>query len=259
MLIGMTNLSAQECEYLEYYDLTAIATKSYSDKKYKEAEENFKLAFSKTQFPLGKDLELALTVAQKRKDSEWANKISIKLAKGGVPLRYFGKLKSYEWYDDFVLDFEKYSNYYNDNFEPELRVKFNSLIDRDAFFTRKLMDWNYGTIEITAENAYNEANAIYAELKQLTEKYGFPSEHNMGYNYVRRLNRIDDYKTLALMIHIFKYGVRIYENEIPNYVCNGILHPNSEQVLKQSVSFGNSRGIEHEMKVREEMYKKKKG
>ncbi len=254
----MTNLSAQECEYSEYYDLSAIATKNYSDKKYKEAEENLKLAFSKTEFPLGKDLELALSVAQKRKNSEWANEISIYLAKGGVPLRYFEKLKSFKWHGKFKEEYKTYSDYYNENYKPELREKLNLLIDRDAIFTQKLMDWNYGTINLTAENASQEANAILSELKTLTEKYGFPSEQIMGYNYVRRLNRVENYKIGALMIHLYKYGELVYEKEIPNIICNGILHPNYQQTLKKSRGFGNSTGIEQEMKARFEKNKKKK-
>ncbi len=259
ILIFTAKSIAQDCEYTAYYPLVELASKNYSDKNYEDAEKNLKLAFTKTEHPLGSDLHLAFSVAQKRKDTKWAEQIAIRLAKGGVPLRYFRYYKKSDWYDNFVKDFENYSNFYKENFYPELRDKFNSLIERDAVFTKKTMDWYYGTIEIAAENAYNEANAIYSELKQLTEKYGFPSEHNMGYNYVRRFNRIEDYHTLVLMIHIYKYGERIYENEIPNYICNGILHPNSKQTLKQSMGFGNSKGIEHEMKVRQEMYKKKKG
>jgi hypothetical protein len=66
----LTNLSAQECKYAEYYNLISSANKNYSEKNYKDAQDNLKLAFSKIDFPLGKDLELALSVAQERKDSE---------------------------------------------------------------------------------------------------------------------------------------------------------------------------------------------
>jgi hypothetical protein len=85
ILFLMAKSFAQDCEYKEYYPLVDAATKDYSDKKYKEAEKKLKLAFTKTEFPLGQDLHLALLVAQKRKDSEWAEQIAIKLAKGGVP------------------------------------------------------------------------------------------------------------------------------------------------------------------------------
>ncbi len=251
-------LPAQECEYEGYYQIVELARKAYSKQNYKEASNKFKLAFSKTNFPLGHDLSFALIAGNKTKEDIWTASIAKKLAKGGVPLRYFVKYKKKKWYIKFKSEFTKYQEYYNQNFEPELKEKFYSLIDRDAIFTQKTMDWYYGTIEIKAENASKEANAILSELKLLTEKYGFPSEHNMGYNYVRRLNRIENYSILALLIHIYKYGERVYENEIQNLICNGALHPNYRQALNQSQGFRNNTGIEKEMKVRQEMYSKKR-
>ncbi|MDO5968595.1 hypothetical protein Q4Q35_02135 [Flavivirga aquimarina] len=254
-----TNLSSQECEYEEYYQIVDLARKEYSKQNYKEASKNFKLAFTKINFPLGIDLALSLFSANKIKDDLWAGVIAEKLAKGGIPLRYFFKYKKKSWYQKFNSEFEKYNEYYYQNFDTELKVKYFSLIERDAIFTRKTMDWYYGTIEIKAVDAIKEAKAIISELKQLTEKYGFPSEHNMGYNYTRRLNRVGNYTHIhALMIHIYKYGERVYENEIPNFICNGVLRPNFQQTLKQSMGFGHNMGIEHEMKVREKMYNKKK-
>ena len=251
--------SAQECEYEEYFKLVALGKKAYSKQNYKEASQKFKLAFSKTDFPLGHDLSFALVAADKTKDDIWAGDIAEKLAKGGVPLRYFMKYKRKNWYPKFLSEFKIYNDYYNQNFETELKNKYNSLKERDASFTRKTMDWYNGSIEISAEDAGKEANAILSELKELKEEYGFPSEHNMGYNYVRRLNRIESNNySIALLTHIYKYGERIYENEIPNFICNGFLHPNSQQILKQSMGFGKNKGIEHEMKVRQEMYNKKK-
>ena len=126
------------------------------------------------------------------------------------------------------------------------------------------MAWYYGTIEITAENGTKEANEILSELKKLTDKYGFPSERNMGYSYEKKLNRIvRSNTTIVLMIHIYKYGVRIYEDKIPDFICDGVLHPRDLQKLKQSMGFGYyssyyNEGFEYEMKVRQEMYNKKK-
>jgi len=251
-------LLGQECNYEEYFNIVDLAKKAYNKQDYKEASKQFKLAFSKTDFPLGNDLSFALVTANKTKDNLWAGLIAEKLSKGGVPLRYFMNYKKKKWYGKLEQEFTKHKEYYNENFSPELKEKFNSLIKRDALFTSKTMDWSYGIIKITAKNAAIEANNILSEFKELTEKYGFPSEHNMGYNYVRRLNRIEQSNSsIVLMIHIYKYGERIYENEIPNFICKGFLHPYSQQNLKQSIGFGNSMGIEHEMKVRQEMYYKK--
>ena len=44
-----------------------------------------------------------------------------------------------------------------------------------------------------------------------------------------------------------------FENEIPYIVCNGGLHPKWIDTLKKIRGFGNSTGIEQEMKAR---YKK---
>lgn len=250
------NLSAQECEYKEYYNIVSSARKKFSKQDYKEANKEFKVAFSKTDFPHGVDLDFALVSANKTNDNLWAGQVAEKLAKGGIPLRYFVKYKKKKWYSKFISEFEKYKEYYNQNFKPELKNKLKSLREKDAKFTRKTMDWHYGTIEITAESASDEANEILSEFKQLIDKYGFPNERTMGYNYVRRLNRVERYTTIVLMVHIYKYGVRIYENQIPNFICNGALPPESQQILKQSMGFGNSKGIENEMKVRQEKYKK---
>ena len=60
-----------------------------------------------------------------------------KLAKWGAPLKYFVKLKTLEWYENFTTGFEPYSNYYNENFNPKLResLNLNLLKERDALFT----------------------------------------------------------------------------------------------------------------------------
>jgi hypothetical protein len=257
IFILITNfLEAQTCKYEEYFALADMAAKSYKDENYKEAEKTLKLAFSKTNFPFGDELNLALLVARKTKDYVWAEEIAVQLAKGGVPLRYFGKFKEAKWYENFHSNFETYTKYYNENFNPELRDRMNLLIKKDKEFTSKLMEWHYGEIELTVEYTYEEASSILSELKAIVQEYGFPSEQVMGYNYDRRLNQVSYYKTNILLIHLNKYGELVYENEIPNLICDGILHPNMLQILNNSRGFGNSTGIEQEMTVRYEKYKK---
>ena len=92
-MIIVTNSYAQNCNYEEYYNFYDLAKKNYSEKNYKKAEKNIKLAFRKIEFPMGSGLQLALLIAQKQNDSKWAEQISINLAKGGVPLKFFRYLK----------------------------------------------------------------------------------------------------------------------------------------------------------------------
>ena len=81
-----------------YHEFYSTSWEWKKKQNYKEASKEFKLAFSKTTFPLGFDLDLALVTANKTKDNLWAGLIAEKLAKGGVPLRYFVKYKKKEWY-----------------------------------------------------------------------------------------------------------------------------------------------------------------
>ena len=251
-----TNLSAQECEYEEYYSLVASAWKNYNDKDFKESEINLKLACTKTDFPLGKDLNLALLVAQERKDAEWAEEISIILAKGGVPLRYFEKLKSFKWHEKFKADFKIYSDYYSVNYKPELREEFSSLLQRDKDFNSKYHEWRTRKNEMTLQELIDGASQILSDFKKLSEKYGFPNEKLMGYNYVRRKNSVEQYNTEVLVVHTYQFGVLIFKDKIHEIVCQGGLNPIFEETLKGIRGFGDSTGIEQEMNAR---YKKYRG
>lgn len=251
----MTNLSAEDCEYTEYYPLVELASKNYSEKNYENAEKNLKLAFSKTDYPLGADLHLAFLVAQKRKDSKWAEQIAIRLAKGGIPLSYFRYHKKSDWYDNFNADFKTYSDYYKENYNQELRDNFLSILNRDKEFNSKYHDWRTRKIDLTLNELINGASEIISDFNQITDEYGFPNEKLMGYNYVRRKNSIEHYNSGVLIIHIYQLGVLIFENEIQKIVCDGGLHPNYEETLKKIRGFGNSTGVEQEMKARYEKYR----
>ena len=255
ILFFVVNLFAQNCEYTEYYPIVELARENYSDKKYKEAEKNLKIAFTKTEHPFGADLHFALAVAQKQKNNEWAEQIAIHLAKGGVPLRYFRYHKKYEWYDKFNAGFKTYLDYYKENYNQELRDNFLSLLNRDKEFNSKYHDWRTREIELTLDELINGASEIISDFNQMTDKYGFPNEKLMGYHYVHRKNSIEHYRSEALIIHINQRGVLVFENEIDKIVCDGGLHPNYEQTLKKIRGFGNSTGVEQEMKVRYAKYR----
>ena len=248
-------VSAQECEYGEYYRIVDSAKKDYSKQDFKEANQKFKLAFSKTDFPLGQDLSFALISAVKSKDDNWAKTIAENLAKGGIPLRYFGKYKNEKWYKEFSPEFEKHSNFYKDSLNPVLKDKLLSLLEKDREFNSKYHAWRTRETELTLQELINGATEILVEFNTLTEKYGFPNERVMGYNYVRRKNVIESFPIEALIVHIYQRGVLIYENEIPNIACNGGLHPKWIETLKNIRGFGNSTGIEQEMKARYEKFR----
>ncbi len=258
ILIFMTKSVAQDCEYADYYPLFELARKNYSEKEYKEAERNIKLAFEKTSFPLGEGLHLALQIAQKQNDSEWAEQLAIKLAKGGVPLPYFRYMRKYDWYDDFAADFENYAQFYKENFNPKLREELLDIISRDKAFNKKFHEWRTRKIELTIDELIEGASSIISDFKKLTDEYGFPNERLTGYNYVRRTDRIEYFHTDVLMVHTYQRGVLMFENEIHDIVCEGGLHPNYEEILSKTRGRGNSTGVEQEMKARFKEFRGKK-
>ncbi|WP_143815194.1 hypothetical protein [Maribacter sedimenticola] len=244
------NSFGQQCEYQEYFLLTDLAKDQTSKKDYKAAKNNFKQAFSKTSFPLGHDLSYALYVADETNDDEWALLIAKQLAKGGIPLRYFVKFKKRKWYKRFVSEFHSLNQYYEENFNLEIRVRFLELSKKDADFTEKYHSWRVREIELTKEELINDATERLNDFKEFNQKYGFPNEQTMGYNYNRRLNRIEPYPVGAMMIHIYQMGVLLYQDSIPNFVCTGGLHPSYKKNLKTIRGFGNSTGVKQEIEAR---------
>ncbi|MGA9237651.1 hypothetical protein [Robiginitalea sp.] len=248
-------LPVQECQYEAYFQITDLAKKQTASERFTEARANFQEAFSQIEFPLGHDLSVALYVADQTKDFEWASLLAKKLAMGGAPLRYFSKFKNRKWYNEFELKFEEYAKFYKTNFNHELRNRFMVLSRRDIEFTERYHSWREGKIEMTLEELIDGATEIVTEFIRLNEEYGFPDEQKMGYNYVRRKNDIEPYDILAVVVHIYQRGVLILQDDIPNIVCSGGLHPGYEKTLKQVRGFGNSTGVEQEMQARYSKYR----
>lgn len=216
------------------------------------------MLFSKTEFPLGHDLSFALISAIKSNDDNWTVTIAENLAKGGIPLRYFGKYKKEKWYKKFSSEYENYSTFYRDSLNPNLKEKLLSLLEKDREYNEKYHKWRTREIEMTLQELTDQANEILIEFKTLIDEYGFPAERLMGYNYVRRLNRVKPFPIEALIVHIYQRGILIFENEIPKIVCEGGLHPQWIETLKKIRGFGDSSGIEQEMKARYEKFRGEK-
>lgn len=248
--------SGQKCEYAEYFRLTDLAKIDCNKQNFKEAVRNFKLAFKETEFILGHDLSYALIAANEIKDNQWAGQIAKKLAEGGIPLRYFSKFKKKKWYKEFEVAFQNYAEYYEECLNKEMRNRFLEISQNDFEFTNKYHDWRERKIEIPIQELIDGATKILMDFKNFNEKYGFPNEQEMGYNYVRRKNRIEPYKVDVLLIHIYQMGTPIFKDDIHNFVCKGSLHTSFEKTIERIQGFGDSTGIEQEMKAR---YKKFRG
>ena len=247
--------SGQNCKYAEYYHLTDLAKSDCKKENFKDARSNFKLAFAETVFPLGHDLSYALYTANKLKDDQWARQIAENLAKGGIPLRYFVKFKKKKWYNGFASNFLDYEEYFKKHFNVEMRNRFLIISKNDSQFTDKYHEWRERKIELTLQELIDGATNVLMDFKGFNEKFGFPSELKMGYNYVRRKNNIEPYPINVLMIHIYQMGTLLYKDNIHTLVCQGALHTNFEMTLKKIQGFGDSTGVEQEMKARYKKYR----
>lgn len=244
------SLFSQECDYKNYNQIIGLARKEYKAGNFKEAQEIFKEAFSKTDFPLGLDLSFALATANKIKDDSWAIEIASKLAKGGIPLRYFNQFKSHKWFDKFKEEFNAYAKFYKDNFNIEMKEAFKKLKQDDKGNNEKYHRWRTKEIEMTLNELIEGAKKISNDFKQFIEDYGFPTEKKMGYNYIYRLNRIERYNFEVLITHIFQRGEYLFKSEIDTMICQGVLLPNFKEILRTTSGYSNGKGIEQEMIAR---------
>lgn len=248
-------LLGQDCIYAKYDSLVNIARKNFKDKKSEKGKAHFQLAFETFAFPRGEDLNFALYKAREIKDDGWANELAEKLSKGGVPKRFFFQFKKEKWYSSFSQNFEDYSKFYQDNFNHDLRQKLLQLLDKDNNRVDRYHKWRTREIEMSLDNLIKEAKEVVVDFEKIIAKYGFPSEKMVGYKYVRRTNKVENYEVSALMIHMYQSGVRLFENSIPELMCLGVLPVNFENNIKKIHGLSDCVGLENEMKARYETFR----
>ena len=254
VLISVIGYS-QDCTYKTYYELVGEAKSAHYKQDYIIAKKKFKKAFSTVEFPLGHDLSYALIAADQTKDSKWAKEIAIKLAKGGVPIRYFAKLNKFDWYKQFKSDFKNYKTYYSENFNLKLKQKWIALILLDREINNRFHEFREAKIQMTVEEMITDALSVSSEFHEIINKHGFPGEQEMGYLYIKGKNRIENYPSPVLVRHIYQRGETMFDNEISNFVCQGKLRDQSV-MSKELIGFYYGLGLEQVMKLLHERFKK---
>jgi len=256
LVLTATNVLAQDCRYGEYFSLTKEARQLYNTKKYKDAGMAFKTAFSTVDFPLGVDLALALKTAKKLEDEKWAEIVSIQLAKGGIPLKFFDHLQKFKWYTKFRDDFSNYEQHYKENFNADLRQKLLDAKRVDQEWNEQFHKWRVRAIELTEEELLIGFSHNLNAFEAIFKEYGFPSEQVMGYYYSRK--QVAEYPTGVLLTHIYQGGVLLYFNELNVLACQGYITPDYVDILKSVRGFGDSTGVEQEVKARIKKFRKEK-
>ena len=248
----------QHCEAIEYHRIIKEAKIDYNNKKYKEASKKIKEAFSKKIIPFGEDLDFALKMAIKTNNNEWAKEIAIVLAKGGVPIKYFLKLKKFTWYNEFIINFKNYSDFYQIKCDSSFESNMISLIEKDKKFTYKYHGWRLKKTEMSLEEMTEKAVNIFDLFCSIIDKYGFPSSENVGYYYNKGKDRVESYNTEILLIHIYQRGELIFNDELEKLFCFGNIDINTHNALIEvSRQFeNNSPGVRVEMKRRYDYFNK---
>ncbi|MBK8706041.1 MAG: hypothetical protein IPN33_22440 [Saprospiraceae bacterium] len=248
----LAGLLAQDCPYQKYFYWAGTAILDYAEEDYAAANKHFKTAFSKTIFPLGTDLDLALKTAVKTRDTVWAESLAIQLAKGGIPIPYFHQLNGFRWYPQFEQHFVQYRRSFAENFDLALREKLLALRIQDSLFNVKYHLWRVGEIKMGLQELIDGATSISKGFTALVSNHGFPCEQKMGYYYVN--GEIQSFPTVVILIHMYQHGELRYKDRLSNIVCDGKLRPADQALLNGIKGFGDSTGIEQEMKIRYERY-----
>lgn len=249
------NILSQECPYTLYSRLSDSARQSFKNQKFKEARNLFQQAFQQTDFPLGHDLSFALVAAVETDDHHFAKTIATQLAKGGIPKRYFSKYAKKKWYTEFSAEWPANIKYFEEHFNRGMRDQFLALIELDNSFNNQYHQWREGKIEFSPEELIESAQRVVDGFEEFQQEFGFPLERKMGYNYDRTKNRIEPYPTHIVLIHVYQRGMRLFEENLEEMVCQGGLDPRYLPTIKKIQGFGDGTGIENEMRARFRKYR----
>ena len=248
----------QECIYDNYNRYIKEATKDFNNKKYDKAKLNFNLAFEAAEVPLSIDIINALNLYLKVNDEEMIHKLSIMLAKGGIPNKYFQKFQSLNWYSKFEQNFSQYDSIYKNDFNTEYRRRITELIAYDIEFNEKYHDWRSGNIDMSLGEMISEAKYIALEFENMINEYGLPLEKEIGYYYDDRMEQVSVLPIEVLIIHIHQRGkFLIKSDEITLLICNGLLNKGYQDLLPRIKGFSDEESIETEMTLRYSKFGKK--
>ncbi len=250
-------MQSQDCAYGKYDSLVNIARGNFKEKKSLDGIKHLKLAFETSNFPRGEDLTFALYKAREVKDDALALEVAKMLSKGGVPKRFFFQFKKEKWYTKFELAFESFSKFYRDNFNQNLREELLLLLAKDKNHNDRYHKWRTREIDISLDALIHDAQEVLTGFEKILIKYGFPSEELVGYNYIRRTNKVAKYNVDVLMIHLYQSGVRLFENSISDLICSGALPSGFKTTIDKIYGFSSCYGIENEMKARYKKFREK--
>ncbi|UZO81888.1 hypothetical protein NBT05_05335 [Aquimarina sp. ERC-38] len=256
LIIISNKTLSQNCPYNEYKGVLEVSEKVNS-KKLKSINDSLKRVFEIVQFPLSSHLQYAIDISKKTKDIEFIHSISIILAKGGIPKKYFRRYSSYNWYNEFNKEFYIYDSIYRSSFNIEFKKKIIEIIEDDRNFNKSFHKWRAGKEELTLSEMIKRASYIAESLENVLNNYGLPIEKNIGY-FLDQHNNINNLPFAPLIIHVKQRGRNIVEQEqIKKLVCYGVLGKEYIEIIPKIRGLSKNFSVKEEMTLRFNKYKMK--
>jgi len=187
-----------------------LAEDAYVLKDFCKANEIYKKILTEVETPFHEEMIKGIESASKCNDEDQLLSISIKLAKGGIPVSFFKQFDNTYWYHWFLDDFAEYEKHYRENYNPLLKERIISLIKEDSAYNAEYHKFREGAKYVSLEYQITGAESISSQFADLNNEYGFPSEKRMGYNLSD--GQLKDYDLWTLILHIYQRGEILYEN-----------------------------------------------
>ncbi len=240
--------NVKDCLYDDYWYYVGKANIAVHEGNYHEAVDSYEKAFETNLFKHSIDLHNAILAFNEIGNYEMSMSLAIELAKGGAESDYFIQYEAYPWYSQFIEDFDAYQNSFDSSFNSEYRRRLLSLGTQDSIINARYHAFRKGELEISLEKLIVDATSIKDSFINLVKEYDFPSEENIG--YMTSGFNTQRLPVMIILHHTYQRGDLLFLSDMNKVVCDGKLRPTDHTLLNNIRGFGDSTGIENEMRLR---------
>ena len=183
-----TKMARAQDHYIRYYNLVNQANQHWYEKEYPLALEKYLAGFEEVPYVHTINLVKAARAAAKLKRYDLVQQFLAKAIKSGYPTailqsKAYKKFRKTDQFESLARNLKHYRAHYENSVNKDYQRKIDSL----HFIDQCLLRGNnkVAPFEITTEGAFSDS-LNFACLLGLMEKYGFPSEQNIGYQGYRK-------------------------------------------------------------------------
>jgi len=209
VIISISSFGQTQNDYIEYYNLTNEGDKQIYLGNDSLAYDFYLKAFKKVNYIHSDKLINGAILAIKQKDYINAYNFSKNAIIQGTEYEFYKK-KEYEkfrktdYYKTFIDSLSFFHNQYLNNLNVDYKKQIDSLyfIDQNIIRKNKSVKGNYNIDKSKLpENIFDLDSLIFVDILALIEKYGFPTEKNVGR------------KTFRDVFIIYHHNFRLPRNE----------------------------------------------